>query len=224
MVDSKTLIKNPSQIYWLLGILSLFSVIGCVAAHFLPLFPGDLHLTLWVQSAMNDPLTWVMRIVSFFFGGPGSILTVIVIGGIVWWRVGRWEGLMIPLGSAANLLNYLIKYAVDRPRPAAPLVEMLAHEQYSSFPSGHAFFTIIILGLLTYFIVPELHKVYWRRLFLACSIITIILLGLSRVYLGAHWPSDIVGGYLVGGFFLILLIRIYETFKVHFLNKHRDLI
>ena len=202
MAESNTIKANDNHNYWLiLGALGSISVIACVLAHFFAMFPGDLSLTLWVQSGANKLLTIVMKGISFIFGDTGAVLTGIILAGIVWWRIGRLEGLMIVAGGIVSLLNYAIKYAVDRPRPSSLLVQILAPEQQSSFPSGHACFTIIILGSLTYFAVHKLREPAWRILFLSGAIILTLLLGVSRVYLGDHWPSDVIGGYLVGGFF-----------------------
>jgi undecaprenyl-diphosphatase len=154
-----------------------------------------------------------MEYVSFIFGGWSSVLVVVAIGIIVWWQVGRLEAIMIPVGGLITLVNTALKLAINRPRPSADLVHVLSPEQGNGFPSGHAFFAILILGLTAYFISINLKNRALRMLALAGLVALILLIGTSRVYLGVHWPSDVIGGYLIGGFFLTALIWFHRTWK-----------
>jgi undecaprenyl-diphosphatase len=156
-----------------------------------------------------------MECISFIFGGWFSGLVVVVIGIVVWWRIGRLEAIMIPVGGLITLVNTALKLAINRPRPSADLVHVLSHEQGNGFPSGHAFFAILILGLTAYFICINLKNRVLRMLVLAGLIALILLIGTSRVYLGVHWPSDVIGGYLIGGVFLTALIWFHRTWKAH---------
>jgi undecaprenyl-diphosphatase len=154
-----------------------------------------------------------MEYVSFAFGGWFSMLVVVAIGIIVWWRIGRLEAVMIPVAGLITLINTALKLAVGRPRPSAALVQILSPEQGNGFPSGHAFFAILILGLTAYFVSINLKNRNLRILALAGLAALILLIGTSRVYLGVHWPSDVIGGYLIGGFFLTALIWFHRTLK-----------
>ena len=145
------------------------------------------------------------------------MLVVVATGIVVWRRIGRLEAIMILVGGLITLVNTALKLAINRPRPSADLVHILSSEQGSGFPSGHAFFAILILGLTAYFISINLKNRAPRVLVLLCLIALILLIGTSRVYLGVHWPSDIVGGYLIGGFFLTMLIWFYRTWRAHHL-------
>ena len=143
------------------------------------------------------------------------MLVVIIIGILVWWRIGRLEAIMIPVGGLLTLVNTVLKLVINRPRPSADLVHVLSREQGNGFPSGHAFFAILILGLTAYFISINLKNRVLRMLVLAGLIALILLIGISRVYLGVHWPSDVIGGYLIGGVFLVALIWFHRTWKAH---------
>ncbi len=122
---------------------------------------------------------------------------------------------MIPVGGLITLVNTALKLAINRPRPSADLVHVLSPEQGNGFPSGHAFFAILILGLTAYFISINLKNRALRMLVLAALIALILLTGTSRVYLGVHWPSDVIGGYLIGGVFLTALTWFHRTWKAH---------
>lgn len=156
-----------------------------------------------------------MECISSIFGGWSAVLVVVAAGIIVWWLVGRLEAIMILVGGLITLVNTALKLAINRPRPSADLVHVLSPEQGSGFPSGHAFFVILILGLAAYFILINLKNRVLRMLVLTGLIALILLTGISRVYLGVHWPSDVVGGYLIGGAFLTALIWFHRTWKAH---------
>jgi len=197
----------------IIGFLAILALIISIYARFTLRFPGDLYLTLHLQSFDNHFLLSFMDSISFIFGGWSSVLVVVIISIIVWWRIGRLEAIMIPVGGLLTLVNTALKLAINRPRPSADLVHILSREQGNGFPSGHAFFAIVILGLLAYFAFINLKNRVLRMLVLAGLIALILLIGTSRVYLGVHWPSDVIGGYLIGGAFLTALIWFHRTYK-----------
>jgi len=145
------------------------------------------------------------------------VLVVVAIGIVVWWRIGRLEAIMILVGGLITLVNTALKLVINRPRPSADLVHVLSPEQGNGFPSGHAFYVVLILGLTAYFVSINLKNRIPRILALTGLIALILLTGISRVYLGVHWPSDVIGGYLIGGVFLTALIWFHQTWKAHHL-------
>jgi membrane-associated phospholipid phosphatase len=196
-----------------IGILATIALVISIYARFASMFPGDLSLTLWLQSSNNHLMLSAMECISFVFGGWSAALVVVAVGIIVWWRVGRLEAIIILAGGLITLVNTALKLVINRPRPSADLVRVLSPEQGNGFPSGHAFFVILILGLTAYFIFINLKNRALRILVLAGLIALILLTGISRVYLGVHWPSDVIGGYLIGGVFLTVLIWLHRTWK-----------
>ncbi len=143
------------------------------------------------------------------------MLVVVIIGILVWWRIGRLESILIPVAGLLTLVNTALKLAIKRPRPSADLAQVLSHEQDNGFPSGHAFFAIVILGPLAYFIFINVKNHTLRTVVLVGLIALILLIGASRVYLAVHWPSDVIGGYLIGGALLTALIWFYQAWKAH---------
>jgi len=199
----------------IIGFLAVLALIVSIYARFTLLLPGDLYLTLHLQSFDNQFFLSFMKCISFIFGGWSSALIVAVIGILVWWRIGRLEAIMIAVGGLLTLVDTPLKLVVGRPRPSADLVQILSHEQGNGFPSGHALFAIVILGLLAYFAFINVKNRTIRVVVLAGLIALILLIGTSRVYLGVHWPSDVIGGYLIGGLFLTALIWFHRTRKAH---------
>ncbi len=105
----------------------------------------------------------------------------------------------------ALLLSSIIKLIVDRTRPVTDYAVQL---QSSSFPSGHTVGATVAYGLLAYFAWQLPHP--WRYVVSTLLVCTGILVGVSRIYLGAHFPSDVMAGWLLGAvvlFFGILAIR-----------------
>ena len=116
--------------------------------------------------------------------------------------------------SAGALLSLaaipILKFLVDRPRPTEDMVEVTHRIGGLSFPSGHAFTAVVIFGLL-YYLAPLL--IPWRmgvRIVRMSLLLLVLLIGMSRVYLGVHWPSDVFGGFLFGAITLALLIHLHR--------------
>lgn len=196
-----------------IGGLAIISAVMCIWAHWEPRFPGDLRLTLLFQSVGSEPLTSVMEWVSRLFGMSQAIVLVIASAFVVWRWLGRLEAGLILTTGLSPLAYSILKLAVNRPRPSPDLVEVFVTEKGSGFPSGHAFFAVVFLGLLAYFVFTHVRKRGLRVLALLGLLTLILLIGASRVYLGAHWSSDVLGGYLVGAVFLALLVWLYRKWK-----------
>jgi undecaprenyl-diphosphatase len=193
-------------------LLSIFlaAMILTVVALNKHLFPGDLFLSQSIQSLITSRLTLIMTCISWPFGDwTAAILTASIV--IVVWRfMGRLEAILIATAGMITVLNYAFKAIIGRPRPSAQLVQILAQETNNGFPSSHAFYTSICIGMLAYLLYAHSAKRYQRMLTILLSIILILLVGFSRVYLGVHWTSDVIGGYLFGSFFLVVLIYFYR--------------
>jgi len=132
---------------------------------------------------------------------------------LLWRR--SWLRLMVFLIGAASAsgAHFLLKMIFDRPRPNAGQALILASS--ASFPSGHAIISFVFYGFLAYVIVGYVRS--WRtKIAVVLSAVFVIgLVGVSRIYLGVHWPSDVLGGYLLGAWWLvgmITVIYLYENF------------
>lgn len=126
-----------------------------------------------------------------------------------------WVRLMVFLIGVASAsgIQFLLKIIFARPRPNTEQALILASS--ASFPSGHAVVSLIFYGFLAYVIVGYVQS--WRtKIAVVLSAVFVIgLIGISRIYLGAHWPSDVLGGYLLGAWCLVAMITmiyLYENF------------
>ena len=112
-------------------------------------------------------------------------------------------------------MAWALKFLVDRPRPALELgIEIAQKDGGSGFPSAHVVHTTVFMGLLFYLVSIHIKRAWLRISFQIILAIPILATGASRVYLGAHWPSDVIGGYVLGAIGLLLLIGVYQRIRL----------
>ena len=207
--------KENTKLKLTIGSLASLALVMSIGARFLPRFPGDLSVILWLQSFDNHLMLLAMTGISFLFGDWCSVILVVVTAMVIWWRVGRFGALMIVAGGLITLTNTALKQAINRPRPSADLVDVFTPLQSNGFPSGHAFFAIMLLGLTGYFAYTYITNRVLRVLVPTGLAAVALMVGTSRIYLGVHWPSDVMGGYVIGGVFLAALVWFYRTWEAH---------
>ncbi|MBN2075846.1 MAG: phosphatase PAP2 family protein [Dehalococcoidales bacterium] len=182
-------------------------------------FPGDLWLTQGIQSISSDSLSSLMQGISTLLDSWISYILVAAIALLVWWRTGWREAVLVLAGAILAATSAVFKAIIDRPRPSPDLVTVFSQADTGSFPSGHSFFTFIVFGLVAYLAATRLQNNILRTSVLIVATVLILLVGISRIYLGAHWPSDVLGGYLAGGVFLTALIWIDRIW----MSRHNDI-
>ncbi|MED3037281.1 phosphatase PAP2 family protein [Bacillus tropicus] len=154
-------------------------------------------------------------------GSAIGIVTVLVISLLVFWRKHYYAAMIVyPMGILiTHLVNKGIKEIVKRDRPS--LNEALDALGYS-FPSGHAMLSIMTFGFLAYIIAANLKSVTGKYVITILMGVVIISIGLSRVILNVHYPTDILAGYCVGGILLIMVIYCHRLLTERLgLNKER---
>jgi len=132
----------------------------------------------------------------------GATLSITIFLLARWYRATLW--ITVSLVGAA-LLNSSLKLAFHRPRPPAffgPQPDTF------SFPSGHALVCACFYGVLAGLIADRIGSLYWRVLIWVLSLIVIAGVGLSRIYLGVHYPSDVIAGYLAAAVWVSILIAL----------------
>ncbi|HZF73102.1 MAG TPA: phosphatase PAP2 family protein, partial [Gemmatimonadaceae bacterium] len=109
----------------------------------------------------------------------------------------KYSAILLLVSTFGGLvLNGVLKLGFNRPRPAIFLPEV--HTVSSSFPSGHAMNAAIVYGTVAY-LAARLHKRLWARaLVMTAALIVIVLICVSRLYLGVHYPSDVIAGVAIG--------------------------
>jgi undecaprenyl-diphosphatase len=128
----------------------------------------------------------------------------------------RWEAVVALFAACAVGVGTLVKLVVYRPRPSADLVHVFSQLPSSGFPSGHVLAFTAFGGFLAFLFYTLLKPSWGRTTLLAAFAMLILLMGLSRIYQGQHWFSDVMGAYLLGSMWLALSIWLYRWGKLRF--------
>jgi len=191
-------------------VLLFLSIILAVFAYLMPYFPGDIRVTQLIQSLNSPSLTSFMIFVSDGFTGIPAILLAIALVLIIWWRLGLLAAIFMVADGVLSPIANLFKFIIERPRPPDSLVNILVPVGGLSFPSGLAFFATMILGMPIYFVLKYVSSLPLKVSLVSALVIIILLVGYSRVYVGDHWPSDVIGSYFIASGFVLLLTMFYE--------------
>jgi undecaprenyl-diphosphatase len=199
----------PWGVVWL-GLLAGSIVLSVLAAQHARL-PGDLDLTQRLQDSIFPGLR-----LSKFVRLVTTTQVVLGTGGVVavaLWLFGwRRQAVLLVVGLVAMaLLQSGLKELVDRPRPTADLVELRAGFSSPSFPAGHVMSPAVLYGLLVYLAMALKVPLAVRVAVVGWSAFVLVLTGPANVYVGVHWPSDVVGGYAWGAVLVLPLVYADRT-------------
>lgn len=196
-------------------VLALFGLLArWVYIH--PVLAVDVEITREFQETQAPWLYYTMIAVSYIGSTLWLSAGLIILAAVIFWVVRlRLEAVMIIVVSATSaILNGLLKAFVGRPRPTANLVEVIQAAGGKSFPSGHVMSYIAFWGLLfSLGVILFKGKRWWRVALLIVPALFVILVGPSRIYLGDHWASDVLGAYLIGGAWLSIALWVYLKLK-----------
>ncbi|MEU1151034.1 phosphatase PAP2 family protein [Streptomyces sp. NPDC005863] len=170
---------------------------------------GDIARTTH-RWAVEDPTTTrVSRILTDWVWDPWAMRALVAVA-VIWLalRGAWWLALWITGACAAgSALQQGLKAAVDRPRPSWPDPVDSAH--FAAFPSGHSMTAMVVCGLLLWLLRTHgAGPVLWRTA-LTLAVISVAGVGLTRIWLGVHWPSDVLGGWLLGALTVAVAIATY---------------
>jgi len=151
------------------------------------------------------------------FSAP-LLVVVVALGLAAYFAIRRLWGYLLMLALALGLgsaLLYALKLIFDRARPIAGT----AYDAHgASFPSGHSFTALVLYGLLAYFVWQITTKAWARTLAVVFAVAATLGVGFSRLYLGVHWLTDVLGGYAAGVAWLIFsvaIVRFFEARREH---------
>jgi undecaprenyl-diphosphatase len=172
------------------------------------------HDGLRLALALRTPRrTALMRAVSVL-ARPDLMTGIGIVSLVVSWRIPahRSKGVLlaVALAGGGGIIGG-IKHRYARERPA--LIEALAKEGTFSFPSGHAFISLTFYGILTYWALRTRPRRIQKAGVLLVSLKTIVLIGASRVYLGVHYPSDVLAGYAAAVPWLTACLTSYDQYR-----------
>ncbi|MEV5437554.1 phosphatase PAP2 family protein [Streptomyces sp. NPDC052682] len=197
------------------GVLAVCSLLllVLVAARWRPLIvvDGDVSRTTHRWAVGEPGITQVCRVLTDWVWDPWTmrLLCAVVVVWLIWRRAARWTALWLGASVAlSTLLQQSLKAAVGRPRPVFPDPVDSAH--YAAFPSGHAMTATVVLGLLLWLLHRGgVTRAVWHTA-VAVAVVSVAGVGLTRVWLGVHWPTDVLGGWLLGALVVSLAVWVYR--------------
>ncbi len=203
--------KNKKILYFIIIALSIIAfTIVSVLMYKGMLDNFDLEIYNKTVKYMSPSLTLIVKGITTI-GGP--LMVVLICAFLVFNPKTRWEfGILTTFGAILSfLVNWGIKYLFARQRPEImPLVE----EGSFSYPSGHAAVSLVMYAILAIYIYQNVKNKKLKYFLIILCVIFPIIIGLSRVYLGTHYMTDIIGGWLVGIPMLFATYKIYRSLKI----------
>lgn len=195
-------------VFLLFLFISFLSLSAYIAYH--PLIPIDVKVSTLLQKYHSDWLDKVMLAISFFGEIPWSLLSVLVVAAIFYFAKFKLEAYFISMTLFSGLIILAVKNVIDRPRPTAFYVRLVEVNRFQSYPSGHVLSYVLFFGFL-FILMRSLKDIPngIRKTISYISMFLFITISPSRIYLGAHWLTDTIGGFLLGLICLYLLSYFY---------------
>jgi len=160
----------------------------------------DLPVALAIQSINEPVLSWILLHMSDLGWAPLDIACVVVIAGALAALRLRLEALLVVVSTLmAGGVGTLTKDIVQRARPTSSFVHLAGHLADFSFPSGHVIFATVLFGTTFGIVWIVWPSSLLRNAVLVLLAALVLLMGPSRIYMGEHWPTDVLGAYCLGG-------------------------
>ena len=223
LIDTGAIFAKPWRRYrgfifqgYLIAAIVVFLILA-VLAHTVAYFTFDVTITQELQKFKPEWFGALMYALSWIgFAPQVDVISVLVVlfllaSGLKWETVVAFVNVI-----GISVLGTGIKLLVGRARPAADLVNVISQLSDYSFPSGHVLYFTAFFGFLAFLTYTLVEHSGWRRLLLAIFGGMVSLIGLSRIYEGQHWASDVLASYLLGSIWLALTVYFYRWGKTRF--------
>lgn len=212
--------RKSNKLASIIGLEIIICVVICVVAVF-----SFLYLTNFVFTnkfvdldnsiinhtfkSLNPDLTRKMVFISAFGSSIFIFTASVMFAGYLYLRKKVDAFIFISILYTAIFLNIMLKFLYGRPRPE---MNPLVIENSFSYPSFHAMISFVFYSAVAYFFYKETKNIALTIFISIIFGILIFLIGYSRVYLGVHYPSDIIAGYLAGLIWLMVVILFQRTY------------
>lgn len=208
--------------------LALFALLACLAVAITDRTAGrnvlaiDVTVGRWVQSA-NVPFGSLIAAIGNGAGYTPVNASVVLLAVAITAMTRRWVDVLFLAGLLlARGLNAPLKEIADSPRPSTSFLSVSEFARGYGFPSGHSMSILLVAGGLAYLIARQLPSWRWRILPIGAALFLILATGYGRVEAGAHWPTDVIGGFLWGAIVLLLAITLDHRHRCRSATKGRS--
>ena len=206
--------------------IGAFGLLALLHAHLNgpPVHDFDLGVQAWIHGWSSPFLTYVMRGLTFI-GSIEIFIPTLIVAVVVLLLIGEREqgrrlvrkrevSGVFALGiGGAMVLNEVFKVHFHRARPKVPW--SIGDETTFSFPSGHSLFSLVLYGLIAYMILDRRSRLARRFVAVLAAGMLTLGIGVSRIYLGMHYPTDVLAGFITGGSWLAAVIFIDRRWRTH---------
>lgn len=209
----KKLKTNKLELYTIIPFLTIILIITIKIIKGKELLIDKLGHKLLVEYLRTPYITTFMKTITKLSDTSYIIIIAIILTILFLFKIKKKNiAIAIPCNLAlVTLFNQTLKTIFQRVRPLGyNLIEIGGY----SFPSGHAMVSMGFYGLLIIIINHQVKNKFIKKILISLNIILILLIGISRVYLGVHYLSDIIVGYLTAIIYLILLTKVLKKYKV----------
>jgi undecaprenyl-diphosphatase len=196
--------NTKTMLFICLLFLAGFLLVAYYKASFMQI---DLQTNLWATSTQTDSFTVIAVIIAYVFDTISLAAISMIIATYLFYRNYRKYGVLLlaAMGGDALIVS-IAKTLVHSTRPLNSLI----HDTSFSFPSGHTTASIVFCGLLAYFAWQHWGSPRAKTVSVTLSIITVSFVAFDRIYLNVHWFSDVLGGCLLGLFWLTFSLWVFE--------------
>jgi membrane-associated phospholipid phosphatase len=195
------------------AVLLVLAALAGLWTAFTGIGPARLDATLLDGSVEHRTgLVTAAAVVVTHLGSTAAMAVLAVVVGLRLWFTGRRADAVFVIGAmaGAQLVFRGLKLLLDRPRP--PEGDRLVHAVSESLPSGHATVAVVVIGTPVVLAWPRRTPAV-RAVMLAAAVLWVGAVGLTRIYLGVHWFSDVVAGWLVGGAWLAICVVAWRWWR-----------
>ncbi|MEJ7692500.1 phosphatase PAP2 family protein [Daejeonella sp.] len=202
--------RRKRILLYVLGGILLGFIVLTILVSFFPVSVIDREFSEEVQEHQYPFLDSLMKFVSWPGYTPQSVVIASVTAIIFFLFRRRKESLFILLTMISGVISSSLKILIDRPRPTDDLVRIIEIAKHQSFPSGHVLFYVSFFGFLIILMnhLKDINRPFRIAVIAVCAFM-IFTIPVSRIYLGAHWFTDVLGSAMLGILFLFGLSYLY---------------
>ena len=208
--NQRFIMNNSARLLYSILLTLSFALLAFFVGQY-PINSFDLAISRWIQQFHQPVLDQVMIVISAFGNVAIAFCCMAVTALLFFIFKFKREALFTVAISFTGLFTFVLKHLFNRPRPTDEYVTIIESYRNNSFPSGHTLSYIVFFGFMI-LLMRKLTTIpkYLRTVVSVFSYVMFIVGPLSRIYLGAHWFTDILGGFLVGSLYLLHLNYYYK--------------